>query len=129
MIFIVIGLLSLTHKKESQGIFLLALGAVIIAFGAYRSVVKVTTVGLRIRNPFTSFNVGWDEIATLRLGRHGLFPACLLIDLKNGVTRYAFAIQVPNVSANKRRAWERDTVVGLNELLASQTHQSASTSG
>jgi hypothetical protein len=82
LVFILIGLASLQEHMSGQATFFLLLGTLFIVFGGYRSAVWVTRRGLRVRNPFRSFEVSWEEVKAFRLGRHRFLPACLLVDLK-----------------------------------------------
>jgi hypothetical protein len=100
-----------------QGGVFVAVGLGEIALFAVRTGIWVTPRGVRVRNPFVTFEVPWDEIREFRIGRHGPFPAVCLIDLTDGSTRYAFSVAVPNRALNDPNVRERRIVTGLNELL------------
>jgi hypothetical protein len=92
-------------------------GVLLIVEFAWRTGVWIGTDGVRVRNPLTSFDLDWREIRSVRIGRHGPYRACCLIDLKGGSTRYAFAIQVSNWSIGRPDTPEGRIVTALNAAL------------
>jgi hypothetical protein len=96
------------------------LGLTFVLLFVWRTGLWTTPAGVRVRNPLSAFALKWDEIRGFRIGRHGLLRASCLIDLEDGSTRYAFAIQVSNWSIRRRNLAppERKIVADLNALLA-----------
>lgn len=74
--------------------------------------------GLVIRNWFSTERLAWNEIAKFRLGRYKLLGAVCVIDLKNGSSAHASAIQVPNIARGRATTRESRMVAELNARLA-----------
>jgi hypothetical protein len=99
-----------------QAVGCVALAALlIVAIG--RSGLWASRTGVRIRNPFSTSVVAWAEIRTFRIGRRGLLGAVCRVDLVDGSSKSAFAIQVPNLSLGRPDTKEGAMVARLNELL------------
>jgi len=49
--------------------------------------------GIKVRNPFSSFELGWDEIDDFDIGRARFLPMVCVIRLKGDGKRHATAIQ------------------------------------
>jgi hypothetical protein len=86
-----------------------------VAFG--RTGLRVTEQGIEIRNPLSRTKITWDRIRGFRIGRHSFMRAVCIIDLVDGSSKHAFAIQVPNRSLNRQDTRERRMVEELNERL------------
>jgi hypothetical protein len=101
---VVLGVVEAIARGDTIFLILSGLGGVhLIVLFAWRTGVWIGTGGIRVRNPLTSFDLDWREIKSFRIGRHGPYRACCLMELKDGSTRYAFAIQVSNWSIGKPR--------------------------
>jgi Bacterial PH domain len=92
-------------------------GVLLVVLFVIRTGVWITETGIRVRNPISSYELSWSQIKGFRIGRHGVLPKALLIDTDGGDTRYAFAVQVANLSL---RNPERGFVANLNHALTAQ---------
>lgn len=81
--------------------------------------------GIRIRNPLRSGFYSWDQIDSFRIGRHGLFSKTCVVDLIDGGSTYAFAIQVPNFTSVEKSK-ELAMTKQLNQLLAARQRKDTS---
>ncbi len=94
-------------------------------WGALRPILIADAYGVLVRNLFSVRRLSWSEIAGFRIGRHKLFEAACLIDLKDGSSIYAFAIQVPKIARGRPESRESRMVAQLNARLAQATERSA----
>lgn len=96
---------------------LIAIGAASAALFA-RVALVTDTEGVRIRNLVHTLTIPWDRIERFRIGRYKMLSAVCIIDLADGESVHAFAIQVPRI---RRRAEskEQQQVDRLNKLLVS----------
>ena len=97
-----------------EAAFDLAMAAAMV-LGPGRAALYAGEDGVRIRNPFSSRTIRWDDIRGFRIGRHGPLGAVCIVDLADGGSAYAFGIQMPNVA---RKPKEPAMVAELNRMLA-----------
>ncbi len=120
-IFVLFGSLSGLHAHASGirlvGWMMAAWGIGMVVLFSVRTSVWITPSAVRVRNPMRTLDLRWDQIRAFRLGRYKVLPAALIIDLVDGSRRYAWAIQLSNVSMGNPNAWEHRLVKQLNELL------------
>lgn len=103
------------HVGHLTGLVLIVVGLGPILLFVIRTGLWITDTGIRVRNPLSSYDLAWTQIKGFRIGRHGAFSKCLLIDTLDGQTRYAFAVQVANLSLKNP---EKHFVANLNQALA-----------
>jgi hypothetical protein len=117
--FDMLALMRAIGGDASFSIFAGSMGVVIISVFAWRTGLWITADGIRVRNPLAAFSLNWDEVRSFRIGRHGMSRASCLIDLMDGSTRHAFAIQISNWSIRTKRPDppERAIVMALNATL------------
>jgi hypothetical protein len=96
----------------------LAIAATVVA-GPGLSAIYVTEEGVRVRNPLSSTTIPWAQIRGFRIGRHKLLGEVCLIDLADGSSQYAFAIQIPNATRGRH---EIHMVDELNRILTAHPH-------
>jgi Bacterial PH domain len=95
---------------------------------ALRPVVVMGASGIVIRNLFSTRRLGWQEIARFRIGRWKLLSAVCVIELKDGTSTHAYAIQVPNVSRGRPVTRESRIIDALNARLAKSDAESPTAS-
>ncbi len=101
---------------------LLAAGSLgFTSWAALRPVVIVDAAGIVIRNLVSTERFEWREIACFRIGRHKLLSAVCLVELKDGTSTYAYAIQVPNIFQSRPVTRESRMVADLNARLTKAT--------
>ena len=115
---ILLGASQASRGQPGTLVLLVVLGLAFIALFAWRTGLWITPLGIRVRNPFESYELRWDQISGFRIGRHGRFRASCLVDLADGSTRYVFAVQVMNRSLGNPKAPEHRIVAELNDQLA-----------
>jgi hypothetical protein len=103
--------------KASLIVLGLLLGAVCVWVGA-RPVLICDADGVTVRNLFRTHRYGWSQIRAFRIGRYKRLRAVAIIDLSDGSSMHAFAIQVPNVPLRGAIARESRMIVALNARLA-----------
>ena len=106
---------------QAGGCFLI--GAA-LAFLFLRTGLWADQEGIRIQNPLSRSRHRWSEIAGFRIGRHGILRAACIVDLKDGSSTYAFAIQVPNRSLERPDAKERKVIAELKARLEERQRSS-----
>jgi hypothetical protein len=74
--------------------------------------------GVVIRNPFGTRRIPWSDIVRFRIGRHGLLSAVCIVDLADGSTQHAFAIQLPGASRRTFQSKEMQMIDLLNEQVS-----------
>jgi hypothetical protein len=89
-----------------------------MAWCALRPVLIADASGVLVRNLWSTRRMAWDEIQAFRIGRYKLYGTVCVIDLKDGSSTYAFAIQVPNIARRRRETRESRIVAYLNARLA-----------
>jgi hypothetical protein len=89
-----------------------------MAWAALRPVLIADASGVMVRNLYGNQHLSWGEIAGFRIGRYKLLGAVCLIDLRDGSSRHAFAIQVPNIARGHSETRESRMVADLNTRLA-----------
>jgi hypothetical protein len=95
-----------------------AVAVVCMSWVAFRPVLIADASGVRVHNLISTRHLSWSEISGFRIGPHKLLSAVCLIDLKNGSSIYAFAVQVPNIARGRAETRESRMVAELNALLA-----------
>ena len=115
-----LGVAALVNDAIAEGVFLLLVAATITAMLAIWTAMWLSPTGVRVRNPFSTFALRWDEIARFRIGRWKLLSACLIIDTHDGRSYHVFAIEVPNINLLKKDAREREIARQLNDRLQQQ---------
>jgi hypothetical protein len=88
---------------------------------AFRPVLITESTGIVVRNIFSTTHLSWGEIAGFRIGRYKLMGAVCLIEMRDGSSTYAFAIQVPNIARGRPETRESRMVDELNAQLAQST--------
>ena len=71
------------------------------------------------RYAFSSTTIPWERIAGVRIGRHKLLSEVCPVDLADGSSRGAIAIQLPNAT---RGCNEMHMLNRLNQMLALHPH-------
>jgi len=89
-----------------------------------RSGLSISEGGVVIRNLFSTRVVPWSEIAGFRIGRYKLLGAVCLVDLKEGSSEHAWAIQIPNRASRSNETKEQRMIAQLNERLNAVQHRS-----
>jgi Bacterial PH domain len=116
----IVGVATSFRLPTAGGVFqaaaCLGISAVVIA-GPGRAAVWVSPDGIRIRNTLSTTKIPWTEIRGFRIGRHGLLGAVCIVDLDDGSSTHAFAIQVPHTAINRPDAKARKAVDELNQIL------------
>ena len=120
VVMVLIGVITLSAGKVLEGVVALGCGFLIIGLFWVWTGLWLHPDAIRVRNPLSSFSVNWSQIKSFQIGRHRFFPACLLIDLRDGSEKYVFSVQISNASMRKPDGWERHLVNQLNQLLETQ---------
>jgi hypothetical protein len=94
-----------------------AVGGAVVAL-ALRAAVLVRDDGVVIRNPFGTRRIPWNDMVRFRIGRHGLLSAVCIVDLADGSTQHAFAIQLPGASRRTSQTKEMQMIDLLNQQLS-----------
>src|SRR5438094_85726 len=106
-----------TTGKIVEAAVAVAVGGVVVAL-ALRAAVVVRDDGVEIRNPFGTRRIPWNDIVCFRIGRHGLLSAVCILDLADGSTQHAFAIQLPGATRRTSQSKETRMIDLLNEQLS-----------
>ena len=116
----IIGVATSFQLSLGRGLFQ-AVGSLVIAgamlAGPARAAVWTTRDGVRIRNTVSTRMIPWSEIRAFHIGRHALLGAVCIVDLVDGSSTHAFAIQVPHRALNRPDAKARVMVEELNQIL------------
>lgn len=83
-----------------------------------RPVLIADAAGVTVRNLLSTHRYAWSQIRAFRIGRHKRLGAVAIIDLLDGSSVPAFAIQVPNIALGGPIARESRMIVALNARLA-----------
>lgn len=123
-LFTALGLIGATQASYTAGKIVEAFVAVILGgvlvFVAVRAALLVGDEGITIRNPLgRTVHISWTEIAGFKIGRYKLLGRVCLVELRDGSTVHAWAIQVPNASRNSAATREAKMIEELNRLRAS----------
>lgn len=97
------------------GVLCLVMGAVMAVVFA-RVALVTDTEGVRIRNTVRTLTIPWDRIERFRIGRYKLLSAVCIIDLVDGESVHAFAIQSPRIRTPAESKGQ-EQVDRLNEIL------------
>jgi hypothetical protein len=112
--FVLLGVMRAAAGDIVLPLMACGLGLLMLGLFAWWTGVWMTAEGIRVRNPLSGFELGWGEIRCFRIGGHGPFRACCVIELTDRSTRYAFAIQVSNWAPTRANAPDRQMVAALN---------------
>jgi hypothetical protein len=119
---IVVGLLGASAEPSTTVAIVVAVGAVVLGgwtVATYlRTRVIVTDSGVRIVNLVRSVEIPWSRIAGFRIGRHRLLSAVCIVDLTDGTSRHAFAIQRSQIRRPPGQSKEDRMIALLNERAA-----------
>jgi hypothetical protein len=78
--------------------------------------------GVKLRNPFRTVSVPWQEISSFEVGRYKILGCVLLIQRTNGEVLPAFAVQgITGAPRRKTSIAARAVAKELNERLARAT--------
>jgi Bacterial PH domain len=119
----VLGLLAALRVHQSTGevieaVIAVTVGVTVIALAA-RPAVIVDDREVEVRNPLSqSIRIPWSEIRKFSFGRHRLLNQVCMIELRNGATVHASAIQMPRASRNPAASPEVLMIAALNRRLA-----------
>jgi hypothetical protein len=124
LLVIVVGVLGAAHQTTTTARVGDAVAAVIVGLACVvvgvRAVLLTDADGIAIRNPFgRTRRIGWAEISGFRIGRYKLLGAVCLVELRDGSTLHASAVQIPHASRNTATSRESQMIDELNQLLAS----------
>jgi hypothetical protein len=101
---------------EAAFALLCGVGLVTLAF---RGALLASKTGITIRNPLgRTRHIPWTEITEFKIGRYKLLGAVCLVELRDGSTAHAWAIQIPHASRNPAASREAKMTEELNRLLA-----------
>jgi hypothetical protein len=87
--------------------------------------VVVNTAGITVRNLFSQFSLGWEEIERFDIGRSGVLGAVCRIHTRDGRTLRAFGIQESHVAAVGSKHPASELADALNEELRTSRQPSA----
>ena len=73
--------------------------------------------GVEIRNLLATRVVLWSEIVGFRIGRYKMLGAVCVVDLKDGSSEHAWAIQMPHRALRSKETKEQRIIAQLNERL------------
>jgi Bacterial PH domain len=125
LLIVLLGLLgaaqdTATSARVGDGAAALILGLACVAV-AIRAALLAGDDGITIRNPFgRTLRIPWTEIAGFTIGRYKLLGAVCLVELHDGSTVHAWAIQIPRASRKPAASREAMMIEELNRLLASR---------
>jgi len=85
----------------------------------------VDTGGIKVRNLFSQFRLGWEEIERFDIGRSGVLGAVCRIHTRDGRTLRAFGIQESHVAAVGSKHPASELADTLNEELQASRQPSA----
>jgi hypothetical protein len=103
-----------TTGKIGEAVVGVGLGGAMVAAFA-RAAVVVRDDGIVIGNTVGTTEIPWSNIVGFRIGRCRLLSAVCIIDLADGSTRHAFAIQLARALSQTR---EMEMIAFLNEQAA-----------
>jgi hypothetical protein len=106
-----------TTGKIVEAVVAAAVGGAVVAL-ALRAAVVVREDGVEIRNPFGTRRIPWSDVVRFRIGRYRLLSAVCIVDLADGSTQHAFAIQLPGASRRTSQSKEMQMIDLLNEQAA-----------
>lgn len=118
------GLSATPLPDESKRALVVALGAgggLVMALFTYRvgwAAVRVSTTGIRVRNPFRGHSLAWDEIERFAVRREGNGAEVATVHTNSGRVISAFGIQGPTRVLCPRYGGVERRVAWLNERLA-----------
>lgn len=87
--------------------------------------VVVDTAGIKVRNLFSQFSLGWEEIEEFDIGRSGVLGAVCRIHTRDGRTLRAFGIQESHVAAVGSKHPASELADALNEELKAARQRGA----
>jgi PH (Pleckstrin Homology) domain-containing protein len=100
-------------------------GSGLFVLHASRSGCRPESGGLRVRGPFKSFLIEWNEIETVSLGRCGLWPYVARLHLRDGGIVPVWGIQAPNIAPRNR--WTAGLIAHLQAEVNARTGTMRST--
>jgi hypothetical protein len=123
MMFLFLGVSSILAapslmQKVGYGSICLLTSAALYRFG--RADLTTTEEGIRVRNPWSHYELRWEQIDRFELGRWRLNPAVCLVHRIDGDTRPAMGIAEGNLGTGSAQK----TIKGLNDQLARHVPQS-----
>jgi hypothetical protein len=106
-----------TAAKATLTALGLILGGICVWVGT-RPVLVADTSGVTVRNLVRTHRYAWSQIRAFRIGRYKRLRAVAIVDLLDGSSVHAFAIQVPAAPLRGAIARESRMIVALNARLA-----------
>jgi Bacterial PH domain len=117
------GLIGAAQVAYTTGKVIEAATAVMVGGGivatAARAALFAGDDGVTIRNPLgRTKHIPWSEVAGFSIGKYKLLGAVCLVELRDGSSVHASAIQIPHASRNPANSREGKMIEELNRLLA-----------
>jgi hypothetical protein len=125
LLIAVLGLFGAAQSRTRTGSIGDAVVAIVLGLAcmavAVRAAVLAGDEGITIRNPLgRTRHIPWAAISDFKIGRYMLLDAVCVVELCDGSTVHAWAIQIPRASRNPARSREARMIEELNGLVASR---------
>jgi Bacterial PH domain len=119
IVFLALGLIGASQATYTTGKIGEAVVAIVVAGAMIALVLRAAVVvredAVEIRNPFGTRRIPWSDVVRFRIGHYRLLSAVCIVDLRDGSTQHAFAIQLPRASRRTSQSKEMQMISFLNE--------------